>query len=101
MLKAPGLSLLLGNNATPLGARLATTTPCSGDDANLGNNATPLGNDATLSDHAMLGNNTATLGDNARLGNDTALSNDTALDVDANPLGIAAKRCNNRLGKDA
>ena len=44
MLKAPGLSLSLGDNATLLGSRsVTTTTPRSGDDTNLSNNTTPLG----------------------------------------------------------
>ena len=33
----------LDDNATPLGARLATRTPCLGDNTNLGDNKMPLG----------------------------------------------------------
>ena len=70
MIKAPGLSLLLGDNATPLGARSVTMTPRLVDDANLNNNAMPLSNNATLvddnttlgNDNPMLGNDDATLG---------------------------------------
>ena len=99
MLKAPGLSLLLGDNATPLGACSATTTPRLGDNTNLSNDATPLGNDATLGDNATLSDNDATLGNNAMLGNNAALGNNAVLGNDATHGGIAAERCNETLGK--
>ena len=100
MLEAHGLSLLLDNNVTPL--RLATTMPrCSARQQRrhawartLGNDATPLGNDATLSNDATLGDNNATLGNNDMLGNNATLGVDTTLG------GIAAKHCKDTLGDD-
>jgi hypothetical protein len=98
MLKTPGLSLLLGNDTTPL--RLATTMShhsvwqrqCHAQVMTLGNDATPLGDNATLSKDATLSKNSATVG------NDTAVGNDAALGNDAARGGITAKRCNNTLG---
>ena len=58
----------LCDNALPLGACSVTTTPRSGDDANLGNNATPLG--ARL---VMMAPSLKTLGNNTKLGNDSTL----------------------------
>jgi hypothetical protein len=47
----------LSNNHVPFGARSATMTARSGDDANIGNNATTL--DATLANNATpFGDNT-------------------------------------------
>jgi hypothetical protein len=54
----------LGDNATPLGARLVTTMPSL---KTLGN-ITKLGKDSTLCDNnATLGNNATPLGDNTKL----------------------------------
>ena len=60
--------MLLGNKTTPLGARLATTTPRSGDDANLGNNVTPLS-----ACSVTMAPSSETLGNNTKLGNDSTL----------------------------
>ncbi len=89
---------MLGDNAMLLGACSATTAPRSGVDANLGDNATPLGNNAMLGDNTMLGDNNATLSNDAMLGNDTTLGDNAALRDDATHGGIAAKHCNAKLG---
>ena len=79
---------MLGDNAMPLGARLATMPTRSGDDANLGDNATLLGARSvtmtpsleTLGNNTKLGNNSTLCDDNATLGNDaTPLGNNTKL----------------------
>ena len=53
----------LGNNATPLSTRLVMTTPSS---EMLGNN-TKLGDNSTLGDDATLANNATPLGNNTKL----------------------------------
>ena len=61
----------LGNNATPLSTRLVMTTPSSemlGDNTKLGDNST-LGNGATLA------NDATPLGDNTKLVAQTLQSN--------------------------
>ena len=82
----------LGDDATPLGARSATTTPHLGDNANLGDNATPLG--------AQLATTTPHSSNNANLGNNAMLSNILVLGDGATRGGVAAKHCNNTLGDD-
>ncbi len=53
----------LGDDATPLGARSVTTTPSS---EMLGDN-TKLGNESTLGDNATLTDDATPLGDNTKL----------------------------------
>ena len=72
--------------AAPLGACLATTTPRLGDNANLGNDATPLGARSVMTTPSS-----ETLGDNTKLGNDSALGNNTTLANNTTPLNSNTK----------
>ena len=66
----------LSNKATPLNARSTTTRLCSGDNANLGDNATPL-----VAHLVAMTPSLETLGDGAKLGdNSTLCDNDATFD---------------------
>ena len=86
----------LGNNATPLGARSATTTACSGDDANLDNNATLLGARSVTTTPKLNDNNT-----NTKLVNNSTLGNNATLTDDATPFGNNTKLVARTLRRDA